>query len=559
MILAAALGLIITLVSPAAAAPSDRDQIPLPDSGSLTLSASQLAAPPTPPRMPPRTNARLTPGTASPPDVTPLAAGTGTLILYDTTGQWGWLGEQYAMQTANLVSHFGGWQAHPVATYTAGEMEAYQAVVYIGSTYDEQVPTAFLTDVLAGTRPVVWMYHNIWQLTAQAPDFTTTYGWNWAQFDFSSVGQVIYKNTALTRYRPNNAGIMSYSTIDPTKVTVLAEAVRADGTTFPWALRSNNLTFVGEIPYTYADMTDRYLAMADIFFDVLAPGTQARHRALVRIEDVGPDSDPNDLRAIANYLSSVDVPFSVAVYPRHLDPNGVYNNGVPVDVTLADTPEVVNALQYMVRRGGTLLMHGYTHQYSNVANPYSGASADDFEFFRAHVDAQDFVVYDGPVAEDSPVWATDRLTSSAAAFGAAGLTTPTVFEFPHYAGSAVDYTAVAGMFSKRYDRGLYFRNQLAGGPIDHTQFSGQFFPYAVTDVYGTYVIPENIGNVEPDPFNNHPARLPADLIDAASRNLVVRDGFASFFYHPYLGTAYLMETVEGIKNLGYTFVAAGAV
>ncbi len=78
-------------------------------------------------------------------------------------------------------------------------------------------------------------------------------------------------------------------------------------------------------------------------------------------------------------------------------------------------------------------------------------------------------------------------------------------------------------------------------------------------MYGTYVIPENIGNIEPEPFNNHPARLPADLIDSARRNLVVRDGFASFFYHPYLGTSYLRDTVSGIKKLGYTFVAAGGV
>jgi hypothetical protein len=37
-------------------------------------------------------------------------------------------------------------------------------------------------------------------------------------------------------------------------------------------------------------------------------------------------------------------------------------------------------------------------------------------------------------------------------------------------------------------------------------------------------------------FNNHPPRLPADIFASADRNLVVRDGMASFFYHPYLGT-----------------------
>ncbi|ONH58619.1 hypothetical protein CcI49_20540 [Frankia sp. CcI49] len=553
---------------------------------------STLPAPPAPPRTPPprraprpvppgrgdaaiagtATGSSGTPATgssaaaataAATTAATPLAAaattGQGTLILYDTTGTWGWLGEQYAMQAANLASRFGTWQARPVRSYTAGQMAQYAAVIYIGSTYDEQVPTAFLTDVLAGTRPVLWMYDNIWQLTAQAPNFATTYGWNWSGFDTTSIGAVRYKGTDLTRLATNAAGIMNYGTVDPAKATVVAEAVRANGTRFPWALRSNNLTYIGEIPFAYADMTDRYLAFADILFDALAPQTATRHRALVRIEDVGPDADPAELRAIADYLSSVNVPFSVAVYPRYVDANGTYNNGVAQDYTLASRPDVVTALRYMTQRGGTLIMHGWTHQFSNVANPYSGASADDFEFFRAHVDAQDNVVYDGPVPGDSQSWAAGRMDGSAAAFTAAGLSVPTVFEFPHYAASAPDYAAAKAKFPRRYDRGLYFRNQLAGGTIDHTKFGGQFFPYPVTDVHGSFIIPENIGNVEPEAFNNHPARLPADLIDAARRNLIVRDGFASMFYHPYLGVDYLRQTVEGVKALGYTFIAASAV
>jgi uncharacterized protein YdaL len=115
------------------------------------------------------------------------------------------------------------------------------------------------------------------------------------------------------------------------------------------------------------------------------------------------------------------------------------------------------------------------------------------------------------------------------------------------------------MFSSRYDRGLYFPGVLSGGAVDHTKLVGQFFPYAVRDVYGTALVPENLGNIEPEPFNNHPARLPADLVAAAQANLVVRDGVASFFYHPYLGTGYLKQTVEGVQALGYTFVSASAV
>ena len=117
----------------------------------------------------------------------------------------------------------------------------------------------------------------------------------------------------------------------------------------------------------------------------------------------------------------------------------------------------------------------------------------------------------------------------------------------------------SALFGTRYDRGLYFPGLLTNTAADSTKMMGQFFPYSVRDVYGSAVIPENIGNIEPEAFNNHPARLPADLIATAQANLVVRDGTASFFYHPYLGTAYLKQTVEGIQGLGYTFVAGSAL
>jgi uncharacterized protein YdaL len=78
-------------------------------------------------------------------------------------------------------------------------------------------------------------------------------------------------------------------------------------------------------------------------------------------------------------------------------------------------------------------------------------------------------------------------------------------------------------------------------------------------VYGTTVIPENLGNYEPVPYNNRPPRLPADIVNSAKLNLAVRDGFASFFYHPYYPLAPLRQTVDGIRNLGYTFVSPTSV
>ena len=480
-----------------------------------------------------------------------------TLVLYDTTGDYGWLGEVYATQTANLASHFGSWTAAPVSAYRAGDLNNHTALIYLGSTYDEPLPAALLTDVTTTTKPVIWVRDNVWQLT-KAAGFAAKYGFTSGLYDFSDVAEVTYKGRVLTRSADNRSGLMNLSITDATKVGTLATA-RTAGGSLPWAVRSGNLTYVSEIPFSYVTHDDRYLIFADLLFDALAPRTAERHRALIRLEDVGPDADPVQLRAIADYLWSMKVPFSVATYPRYRDPKGVKNGGVAEDYTLAKTPAVVSALKYMQARGGTLLMHGYTHQYGAVNNPYDGASGNDFEFFTAHVDSADRVIYDGPVKEDSAAWATSRMVASGAVFAAAGLGTPKIFEFPHYAASPVDYQVVNSLFGKRYDRGLYFPGVLTGARFDYTRQFGQFFPYTVRDVYGSVVVPENIGNVEPEAYNTHPVRLPADLVASAERNLVVRDGVASFFYHPYLGTDHLKQLVPAIIKAGYTFVSADAM
>ncbi len=473
-----------------------------------------------------------------------------TLILYDTTGDYGWLGEVYATQTANLGSHFGSWTAAPVAGYRSGDLRNFTAVIYLGSTYDEPLPAAFLADVMATTKPVLWVRDNVWQLT-RVDGFAAKYGFTSGLFDFGDFAEVGYKGRVLERSDDNKSGLMNLTVTDPAKVTTLATAVRADGGTLPWAVRSGNLTYVSEIPYSYVTHDDRYLIFADLLFDVLGPDTPERHRALVRLEDVGPDADPDQLRAIADYLWSMKVPFSVAVYPRYKDKT--------TDYTLARRPQVVSALKYMKSRGGTLLMHGYTHQYGAVNNPYDGSSGNDFEFYTAHVDDADRVIYDGPVKEDSVAWATSRMVASGALFVTTGLGAPKIFEFPHYAASPADYQAVHNLFGKRYDRGLYFPGVLTGGKYDYGRQFGQFFPYTVRDVYGSVVVPENIGNVEPEAYNTHPVRLPADLVASAERNLVVRDGVASFFYHPYLGLDYLLELIPGIIGAGYSFVSADAM
>jgi uncharacterized protein YdaL len=319
--------------------------------------------------------------------------------------------------------------------------------------------------------------------------------------------------------------------------------------------------------------SDRMLVFADLLFPALAPTAAASSRAAVRLEDVNPTSDPATLRRIADYLSGQAVPFTVGVIPEYDDPKGAFSGGVPQKITLAQRPTLVAALKYMVARGGTLIQHGTTHQFSNLDNPYNGVTGDDFEFYRSRCSTTqnppynfraagcqitDWVILLGALPGDSTSGTASRVSTGRALFGAAGLATPTVFETPHYSATAADYAGMRQVYPTRYERELFFGGVFTGA-TDPSHVFGQFFPYVVNDVYGTKVLPENLGNYEPELFNNNPPRSPADIVANARANLVVTQGVASFFFHPDYPLSQLQAIVTGIKGLGYRFVAAGTL
>jgi uncharacterized protein YdaL len=517
-----------------------RQQLSAGDSPNLDpLSFEQL---PPPPRMPPGAS---TPAEAS--------EDTRTLILYDVSGKWGWLGGLHATLTANLAGHFGNWTAKPAVEYERGELDRFTAMIYIGTTYGEQLPAAFLDDVLLASRPVMWINHNISQLEARAGDFALRYGWRPLRLDFSPVAEVRYKGRSLTRWAQQTDGMMRTAVVSRTRSRILAHAVRNDGSTLPWALRSRNLTYVAELPFVYTSETDRYLVFADLLFDALAPQTRERRRALLRLEDINPRTDPDTLRAIADYLHRKHIPFGFGVTPYYRDPQGRQEE--PHEVLLRDVPELVAALKYLQRKGGVLVGHGYTHQWDGGDNPYNGITGDDVEFYRVTETDDGEVHQAGPLpGDDSTAWAEHRIVAANREFEAAGLGQPKIFEFPHYAASDHGYRAAARRFSARWERSLYFPGVLGDGPIRYRQLEGQFFPYVVRDVYGSKVLPENLGSVAPKQWHSYKSRSPADLVRAARANLVVRDGFAAFYFHPFLELKYLKRTVQGIQAAGYTFV-----
>ncbi|MGE5287461.1 MAG: DUF2334 domain-containing protein [Micromonosporaceae bacterium] len=471
------------------------------------------------------------------------------LVLYDNTGRYAAYGAQAGVFAANFVSHFARPVRQPVRTYRPGEMAHYAAVVYVGTDYGEPLPSGFLADVRANVRPVLWLGENAWQLTDAA--FARTHGWLEVADHARDYRFVRYRHVRLTITSHDLDGI---DVVDPAKATVIGTAIAAHGISTPWAVRSGKLTYVSEVPLDSEGGHDRSFAVADMMARLFGR-VPHRHRALIRLEDVGPTADPVQLRHVADLLAAEHVPFSVAVYPVYVGPLDQHPRQ---RIRLQDSPQVVDAIKYMLSKGGTLVLHGYTHQLGDRRNPSNGESAEDYEFYRVHFNAHHTLVYDGPVTHNSGAWTRHRIGLALAEIHAAGLPRPMLWEFPHYGAAPADYRVAASMFVARFERGNY-----AAGPAGHEDLSTlteQTPPYLVRDIYGGPVLPETLGHVMgPHIPATGQGSIRRILAAAAVQKAAVRDNVAGVFYHPFLGTKPLRQLIDGLRHEGYQFASACSV
>jgi uncharacterized protein YdaL len=538
-------------------------------------------------------------GTADPsspppgvPDLLASALGTGpkTLVLYDApAGEWQRLGFSYAIMLRNLLGHFDARvDLVPVNQYAAGRMKGYDATFYLGAAYDTPLPAAFIADAAASTSTLVWFKYNLWDLANDpAYQFTATRGISLtglrgmnavpsaANPNPGFFDRVTYKGKDFVKYYAWD-GARNVINADPdVGVTAIADPAlakaevmvtnSATGEKIPYITRSGKFWYVADIPFSFIGPRDRYLVLCDLLHDMLGVQHAESHRAMVRLEDVDAKVSASAMTRLTDYLSGKGIPFSIATIPHYIDPTGIANDGVPQDIPFAKATNLKKVLDYAQARGGEIVMHGYTHQYGAMKNPWTGVSGDDYEFWN--------IVDMTPVAEDSTPWAFGRLNAGLTELTEAGYK-PIAWEMPHYWGSALSSKAVPRLFNTTYQRVVYFTSDKpdfsphAGKDF----FAGQIFPYVIQrDYYNQRVLPESLGNIEYDISKIDPSSNLnyswQDIYLNAQYALTVRDGFASFFFHPFWlessvgqpGFADFRSLVEGISGLGYTWVAPSRV
>jgi hypothetical protein len=362
---------------------------------------------------------------------------------------------------------------------------------------------------------------------------------------------VLYRHARLT-IRTRDIGAIDIA--DRHEAQVVGTAITTAGRRVPWAVRSGRVTYVAEVPLQSDGGRDRSYAVADLMASLFGP-VRVRHRALIRLEDVGPATSPVQLRQIANLLSARGIPFAVAVYPLYLGPVRQHPRK---RISLSERPQVVDALQYMLVNGGTLVLHGYTHQLGNDRNPNNGESGEDYEFLRVHDNAHHVLTYANPVRGHVARWARHRIEKALAGMRAAGLPRPAIWQFPEYGATPAEYRVAASMFVARFDRGNYAMR--VHGHVKLQTLTEQAPPYLVRDVYGGPVLPENLGYViGPHVPKSGEGSISAILAAAATQKAAVRDNVASVYYHPFLGTGPLRRLIRGISREGYSFVSDCAV
>ncbi|OJB34539.1 papd-like protein [Burkholderia ubonensis] len=510
-----------------------------------------------------------------------------TLVLYDnpTNDPYSKLGLIYSIMLRNLLGHFNTTvDLVPIQRYTSGMVKNHDVTFYVGNYYNNPIPTAFMSDVMTTTKTVVWFKYNLWQLA-----WNTAYTFN-QTFGFSFLGvaglnatpsssnpnpgfydTVTYKNMPMVKYYAYDASTGSINADPDAGLTQVLDATKAQalvtiknsqtGATAPYIMRSGNFWYFADVPFSYIGPTDRYLVICDVLHDILKTNAPVNHRALVRLEDLDAYTTTSSMKTLTNYLYSKRIPFTMATIPLYTDPNGYYNGGVAETIHLAQAAGLKSALNYALTRGGSIVMHGYTHQYDSTPNLLNAVTGSDYEFWYA--------VQNRPVDEDSVQWAAGRMTEGLAEFTSNGYKI-VGWAAPQYQVSPLAASATAARFPTTFQRAVYYtatNPQLGTGAPNQDFSAGQFFPYIINaDYYGQRIIPENLGSIQYNICNVDPFSCITytwqQLVTNAQYGLVVRDGFASFFFHPYwlepeLGLpAYqdFQSLITGITNLGYTWV-----
>ncbi|MCJ7580939.1 MAG: DUF2334 domain-containing protein [Candidatus Aminicenantes bacterium] len=435
------------------------------------------------------------------------------LIVYDGEKE---RSEAYlsARYTQNLLEHFLVREISLVnsSEYTGGMTENKNCVFVIFEEGDVSFPDILLKDLLETEANIVWLHSHFDRLLEISKN---KWGISFVRTENRSDWKILYKDQDFLKEDP---WLNVIRIEEGREVRVLANIENTEGKRYPYVLNSGNLWYFADAPFSYLLEGGRFLILADLLHDIMGEFHLSDKKALVRIEDVHPESNPRNLRRIARYLHKKKVPFQISLVPIFKDSDNQN------EVFLSQRPELVEALKYAVSKNGAIIMHGVTHQHR-------GETGDDYEFWDD--------ISGKPIRLSSPDWIDQKIKRGLSECHKNGIY-PVSWETPHYSAGQSDYRIFAKYFSTFYDRVM----------ATELSSSQQILPYSIKlREIDVTVIPENLGYMSLEDPN------PAQIIENARNMLVVRDGLASFFFHPFISIEHLKRAVKHMTKMGWTFIS----
>lgn len=360
---------------------------------------------------------------------------------------------------------------------------------------------------------------------------------------FKQERQVAIKDLILTETKRRTSLDVSrlVSTIVPLKDTKVVISGTSNGISYPVMIRKQ------ENYYFASDKIDSIFSiyLGEALHQVFDADHPAGHPAYLRLEDVHPLTDASILREIAVILKQKNIPYIVSVIPVYRDPDTGFES------RFSDYPQVLSALKYAQKNGGSIIMHGYTHQYKD------DETGEGFEFWDVDANMpitvpadqtpekktladfnsdEEYLKFLAKQKSFETDYINTKVTKAIHELVGLGLY-PLAFEAPHYTMSQSGYEILADHFST-------YIGQLQLGDRDWRIMAPSPYVSYPSFLHGMKLLPETIGYVEPD----NPDAVD-DMMRAAENQVIVRDGYIAGFYHPYLGLERFKELMDRFEKL----------
>ena len=427
------------------------------------------------------------------------------LLIYDYRNYFADLRDSVTT-TRELFGHFNvSVDEVEQGAYQSGQIGQYDYITVVGLQGDF-TNSDLLLDLKKTDKTLIWVGKGVENLLDQTDRYKIEYAGPY--YDFTSV---IYKgeNYPIGVKREFSA------------ITVESEDVEVHSWLFtgaenlPFALNDDNLWYFSRI-----DLNEPLIFIfSDVLFEILPPHVDPYQKVYLRIEDVHPFRDPEKLREIADYLGDKGIPFMVGLIPAHRQPGSRYIT------EMDEVPDFVEAIRYMQDRGGSIILHGYTHTVFG-----SDISGEGFEYWDG--------IEDQPLERDIDEWVRYTI-GRGVKLSIENEIYPLGFEAPHYAMSQDAYRSLKKYFST-------YSGQIQSSDWG---FSTSIIPFETrnTELFHK-LLPKSLGYI--DPFD-------AASIDKIKNNYtlikIVRNHLAGVFFHPYLDIDYLKELVEFLEESDAVF------